>query len=310
MKKPKYALALKIEGPGVQAGTIPVPYLIRICQAAQDAINRQAEALRGGSSLRPGPKSNEVQEVCTLELTGIEKGSTILPFRFASVQEPLPLPGATAFGDDVIRTVVQAIEQLGNGSKKDKFEAGVLDSLKALGEVLERGRISKIEWIVPAATGKKSISATFDKRVRSRVLHEIKKPFQRSETIEGMLEMADFKEQERKCRIHPAIGQPILCVFDQKHAETIYRWLRQPVRATGLAKVNAHTGRVDELQIEDLQPAETLWKAGSDFFASRSLEELAQEQGVKPLGDSKELAGGMPADEDLGAFLEEIYNAR
>jgi hypothetical protein len=66
-------------------------------------------------------------------------------------------------------------------------------------------RISEIEWIVPSRPGQKAIKAVFDKRVRDRVLQRVKKPSQRSESVEGVLEMADFKEQEHKCRIHPAM---------------------------------------------------------------------------------------------------------
>ena len=90
-----------------------VPDLLRICQAAQDAVNRQAEAMRGGSSLRPGPKTSEVYDECTLELTGIEKGSTVLPFRFAKPQQSLLLPDAMTFGADVIKNVVTTVKMVG-----------------------------------------------------------------------------------------------------------------------------------------------------------------------------------------------------
>src|SRR5450759_2278589 len=104
-KRTKPLLKLRIQGPGVRQGAISVPDLIRICQAAQDAVNRQAEAMRGGQSLRPGPKSAVVYQECTLELTGIKKGSTILPFGLAKPQQPLPMPEMTTFGRDVVREV-------------------------------------------------------------------------------------------------------------------------------------------------------------------------------------------------------------
>ena len=46
------------------------------------------------------------------------------------------------------------------------------------------------------------------------------------------------------------------------------------------------------------------------FFASHSLEKLVQLQGVKPLEDISVLAGGFPADEDIDAFLGDIYERR
>jgi hypothetical protein len=306
--KAKYALELRIEGPGVHPGTISVPDLVRICQAAQDAVNRQAEAMRGGVSLRPGPKTSEVQDECTLELVGIEKGSTILPFRFAKPQLPLPL--ATSFGSDVIRSVVVTVKKIGTTGKEYEVDAGVLDTLKTLGDVLDKGRISKIEWIVPAGPGQKAIKAVFDKRVRDRVLQKVKKPSQRSESVEGILEMADFKEQEHKCRIHPAIGQPIACSFDVSQEDQVYQSLRKPVRVTGMARINTNTGRIDELRIEKIAMVEPLFMGGRDFFTERSIEQLAEIQGVKPLKNPKTFAGAWPADQDVDAFLEEIYSSR
>ncbi len=69
--------------------------------------------MRRGSSLRPGPKTSEVYDECTLKLTGIEKGSTVLPFRFAKPQQSLPLPDAMTFGADVIKSVVTTVKRVG-----------------------------------------------------------------------------------------------------------------------------------------------------------------------------------------------------
>jgi hypothetical protein len=41
-----------------------------------------------------------------------------------------------------------------------------------------------------------------------------------------------------------------------------------------------------------------------------SFEQLAAEQGVKPLSDPRTLIGGWPKDDDLDEFLEEVYRTR
>ena len=303
----KFVLKLRIDGPGVHSGAIAVPTLVKICQATQDAVNRQAEAMRGGQSLRRGPKTSEVYEECTLELAGIKKGSTVLPFRLAKPQQTLPQ--ALTFGVDVVTKVVTAVKNVASDGQ-DEVEPGVLDSLKSLGEVLEKCRISKIEWIAPQHPGRKTVKALFDNRVRERVLQKIKIPSQKQETVEGVLEMADFKEQEHKCRIHPPIGQPILCSFDEGQEDEIYESLRKPVRVTGTAKINPLSGRVEELRIQQISIVEQLLVGANDFFTGRSIEQLAEVQGVKPLEKPSILAGGWPADQDIDAFLEEIYSTR
>ena len=122
--------------------------------------------------------------------------------------------------------------------------------------------------------------------------------------------MADFKEQEHKCRIHPPIGQPIVCSFDEGQEDQIYESLRKPVRVTGTARINPNSGKIEELHIETIGIVEQLLVGARDFFTGRSIEQLAEMQGVKPLEKPNVLAGGWPADQDIDAFLEEIYSTR
>ena len=148
-KHAKYLLKLKIEGP--RAGTISVPDLVRICQSAQDAVNRKAEAMRGGQSLRPGPKSSIVYQECTLELVGIERGSTVLPFCLAKPQESFP--ETMTFGKDVIREVATAVKQLGSrkvSKKAHSFEPGLLDSLRQMGGGFEKVKSIRLNGLFPA----------------------------------------------------------------------------------------------------------------------------------------------------------------
>ena len=308
-KRTKPLFKLRIEGPGVRSGAISVPDLIRICQAAQDAVNRQAEAMQGGQSLRPGPKSAVVYQECTLELTGIQKGSTILPFALAKSQQTLP--EIATFGHDAVLEVATAVKQIGSTSRRRKnphFEAGLLDSLRKMGEVLDRD-VTKIEWIVPG-NGHRPVKAVFDRRVRDRVLERIQLPTTRPETIEGILEMADFKEQDHKCRIHPPLGQPILCTFTPEQEQEVYDALRKPVRISGTATINPNSEKIESIAIGKIGIVEQLLVGARDFHSGRTLQQLADAQGVQPLVNPKVLSGGFPDDEDVDEFLEEIYSSR
>jgi hypothetical protein len=46
------------------------------------------------------------------------------------------------------------------------------------------------------------------------------------------------------------------------------------------------------------------------FFEGKSIQELAQPQGVGPVEDISVFAGGIPDDEEVDEMLEEIYRAR
>jgi hypothetical protein len=130
------------------------------------------------------------------------------------------------------------------------------------------------------------------------------------ETVEGVLEMADFKSQDRRCRIHPSVGQSILCTFTTEQEQEIQDSLRKPVRIMGTATVNPNNGRVESIALSSVEAIEELLIGERDFHRGRSLEQLAEAQGVEPLQNTRVLAGGWPEVEDLDLFLEDVYSSR
>src|SRR6266705_874511 len=84
----KPVLQLKVAGPGIRKGRVPVPELVRICQEAQNAIN--------------------IQEECTLELIGIHGNSpTTLDFDLRKPQ--LALDFSEEFGEKAIREIIAGL---------------------------------------------------------------------------------------------------------------------------------------------------------------------------------------------------------
>jgi len=71
------------------------------------------------------------------------------------------------------------------------------------------------------------------------------------------------------------------------------------------------SGAVDAGRLSDAQSPPARRQHGThDFFAGKSLSELAREQGVGPIEDIRSLAGGLPDDEDIDEMLGEIYRSR
>jgi hypothetical protein len=310
--KAKPLLQLKVEGPGVRSGGIDVPELLKICEHVQSTVNRKAEALEGQRSLRPGPITSAVRKECTLRLIALKKGSVTLSFAQAKPQ--LPLPGAGTFGQEVVEGVatdLKALFRKPKGLLDEGFDPGVLDSLKNLGDVLQGKSITRMEWVVPKGNGRKTaVKAIYNKTVHERVIERIIVPRRETTAIEGILEMADFRESDKRCRIHPPVGSPVLCSFDAEKEEEVYAVLRKPVKVQGEAILDPHTKRIELIHIKKIIPLEPLSLGASAFFSGKSIEELAALQGVKPLQNVGVLAGGLPADENLDELIEEIYRDR
>ncbi|MBI3694084.1 MAG: hypothetical protein HY238_04490 [Acidobacteria bacterium] len=301
------ALKLKVRGPGIRSGKIPVPDLIRICQETQNALNRQAEALHGRKTLHPGPTAGPIQEECTLELTGIRKGTTTLQFGLAKPQ--LPIPDAVTPGMDAIGELSIAIESLSNGQRKI-IDPGVLLALYELGGVVESRAVEEVEWIAPKKGRRKSVKAAINKAVRQKVAARLSAPRKVIVQVDGVLDMADFKPKERKCRIDPAIGASVLCTFDRDKENEIYALLRKPVRAIGQAVLQPYTDRVESVHVDSIQILPSLSLGEGNFLADSSISDLAKSQQVKPLRTVTILHGGIPEDEDVDEFLQAIYDAR
>jgi hypothetical protein len=311
-KRPAYALKVKVEGPGVHSKSIPIPELLKICAAVQSAVHREAEAMERPATptLRRGPITAIAQDECTLELTGIVAGSTGLLFRYAKSQQHLPIETIT-FGAKVLARVASTVRDFEKNKEVPDIDAGVLASLQELGTALDRRSITKISLIVPSHNGRKgAVKAVYTPAVRERIIARIKAPVQERLSVEGKLEMADFKEAGRVCRIHPTVGMPVQCSYDSSKDEEIYQALRRPARVTGVARVNPHSGKVEEIKIEKIEILDELMLGARNFTAGYSLEQLAEMQGVQPLKRPDDLAGGWPLDENIDEFIDATYGSR
>lgn len=302
-------LQLKLRGPGVRRGRISIPDLVRICQEAQNTVNKQAEALKGRKTIHRGPTSAMIQEECTLELVGIKPNCTTLEFELAKPQMAFPI--TPDFGAQVVGEVAQTIKTLRRGTKgKDGIDSGVLLSLYKLSGLVAPKKISSIEWVTGPSNGHKRTAVPITQTVRERAATRLSQPRNIIAQIDGVLDMADFKPEDLKCRIDPPVGASIMCTFDQPLESEVYRLLRKPVRIKGRGVIQPYTDRIDTVHAEEINELPSLALGEGNFAANRSIAELAQIQKVVPLGNPSILAGGIPDDEDVDDFLAEIYTAR
>jgi hypothetical protein len=302
--KVKPVLRLKVDGPGIRKGRVPVPELVRICNEAQDAINRQAEALKKRKTYHPGPVGHSIQEECTLELIGIHGNSpTTLDFDLRKPQRALDF--TEEFGEKAIREIIAGLRKKTGG-----FDPGVLLRMHRMAEVITPKLISRIEWIAPTRNGHGGrASAAITRVVRDRLAKQLSTPRKAIIEVAGVLDMADFKPEDFKCRIDTPLGASIECTFNPSKADQIQRLLRRSVRAKGEGIIHAYKDKVAVLHISEIVPAFEALEDQS-FFANPSLEELIAASNVKPISDPSVFAGWIPDDEDVDEMLKYIYDSR
>jgi hypothetical protein len=311
VKRRRSVLQLKVHGPGVRDGTLSVPDLIKICQEMQNAISRQAEAIEGRKTIHPGPIAQTIQRECTLELIGIKKGTTTLQFDVAKPQQLFE--DAPSLVAEVVAELASTIKTFNNGLSGDLYNEvapGVLNSLHNLGGVTANHRISRIDWISPRKGDRKRISAPLTKIVTGKIAAKLSRPRLVPVVIEGILDMADFKPNDRKCRIDPALGTATTCEFDEDLENTVYSLLRKPAKVTGAGMLRPYGEKPDVIRIHTINPLPSLELGREMFYASPSIQDLAAAQNVKPLKSAADLVTKMPTDEDVDTMIEEIYNSR
>ncbi len=300
----KPVLRLKVDGPGIRKGRVPVPELVRICREAQDAINRQAEALKKRKTYHPGPVGHSIQEECTLELIGIHGNSpTTLDFDLRKPQRALAF--TEEFGEKAIREIIAGLRKRTAG-----FDPGVLLRMYKMSEVITPKLISRIEWSAPSRNGHNGkASATITKAVRNRLAKQLSTPRKTIVEVAGILDMADFKPEDFRCRIDTPIGASVECTFDPSKADQVQKLLRKNVRVKGEGTIHPYTDKVEVLRISEIT-ASLEGLEDQSFFTNPSLEELLAASNVKPITDPSVLAGWVPDDEDVDEMVKHIYESR
>lgn len=319
MSKSDPLLKIRFDGNAVGAGKIPVTHLLRFLTNMNKALYRTGRVLTGESeSVRRGPQARSIKEEVALDLIMLTHGSPAAVLGFERQQSETALPGmdlGLEIFDKAVSglvTVQGLVDTLPAG-----YDVGVLMAWRDAGILFSQG-ITKINFTLNHRST--PLTATFTPEGFMRIQERITGPRTNIRTIEGRLLMADFKEHGTRCRVHPAVGDPVLCLFDDAQRDEVFEDILQYVRIVGEAKEDPLTGRISSIRIHDIERLEdredevaNLLPQGiplsRDFWESPTLDELAQTQNVRPIANVRELFGSWPGQIHDG-FEESINDLR
>lgn len=253
-----------------------------------------------------------------LDLVLLTHGSPAAVLGFEQQQPETALAGM----DLGLEILEKALSGLAAVQKSDDtlpagYDAGVLMAWRDAGTLFSQG-ITKIGFTLNHRAT--PLTTTFTPEGFTRIQERIKGPQTNIRTIEGRLLMADFKEHGTRCRVHPSIGEPVLCLFDEAQRDEVLEDMLRYVRIVGEAKEDPLTGRIASIKIHDIERLEDRESEAADllpqgtpisrsFWESPSLDELAQTQNVRPMTDVRTLFGTWPGEIDDG-FEETIDELR
>jgi hypothetical protein len=316
----KELLTIRLEGDAIGKGRIGVPQLLRLLTQFNKVLLRSGQILRGEvDSLRRGPKEKELKDVIAFDLVKLAPGSPAVVLSFEHHHQPATyLPGMDP-GIEVLEKAIAGLEQVQQPSQALPigYDVGVLMAWRDLGTLFYEG-IDTIQFTLNHRPQRKPVA--FTRSGYECMQQRIQGPQVNIRTIEGRLLMADFKEHGTRCRIHPSVGEPVLCLFDEEQKEEVLENILHYVRVIGEAKEDPLTSKVSSIRIHDIQRLEDrederadLLPQGAplpaDFWRSISLDELAESQGVSPMQDVKALFGTWPGEDNDG-FENDIQALR
>ncbi len=298
---------------------MPLSALLELGKHVQDAVEGVGRLLLGQpGSRRPGRKPRDIKTECMLEVVALNKGS------FEVVLD-VPRPAqdkleGMQLGEEAAETFVAGLHVLGNGGTAlpAGYDGGVLHSVRDIGHVLSDG-IESIEFETRKGKTRRGTRHTYDRAFRESIVRRIREPITNEQSVEGRLLMADFKLSSRRCRVHQPSGGTVECTFGQEMMDTVQEFLRRNVRVTGEALIDADTSRIKRLAISDIEPV-TEGEEGfeeitaEDFWQEKSIDQLAEEQGVRPVERLEDILGRHAdlwgSDEEFEAFVSGIYERR
>jgi hypothetical protein len=303
-------LTLRFEGAAVGPGRISMTQLLSFLGNMNKAFVRTGRILSGetGSMSRGSPKRSIKEEVA-LDLVLLTHGSpaAVIGFERRSVQTSLP---GLDFGNEVFEKAIAglAVVQGSDESLPMGYDAGVLMAWRDAGVLFSQG----IESISLTLNHRAApLTARYTAEGCVRIQKRIQGPQTNIRTIEGRLLMADFKEHGTRCRVHPSVGEAVLCLFDEAQKDEVLEDILRYVRIVGEAQVDPLTDKIASIKIRDIERIEDredeaihLLPQGiplsQDFWESPTLDELAQAQDVSPMRDARALFGTWPGDVDDG----------
>lgn len=310
MTERTHFLSIRLAGKAIGTARIPVNHLLRLLKEFNKALFRTGRVLQGqADSLRKGPVQRSIKDEIALDLVQITHGSpaTVLGLERSCGQQSFE---CMDFGMEIIETCLKGLQtaQSDASDLPPGFDSGVVMAWRDLGVMFEQG-VSDVQFSLNHRP--QSLVVDYTAGGFHRLQERIQGPQLNIRTIEGRLLMIDLKEHGTRCRIHPSVGEPVLCLFDDSRKEEVLENITKYVKVIGEAKEDPVSGKITSIQLHDIQRLESregeredLLPLGTplpnDFWETPSLDELAESQATAPLRDVTLLFGTWPGELDDG----------
>ncbi len=295
-------LVLRLAGESARLGQTDAVDVARLIFGANAVIRRTASVLAGRQPGWAGRLPRHIADAVRLRLCGISEGSLVVELELPDLEdEPDALKlDDTDLGEATALTALAVLE----GSV-----TGFGDTTTAWNQLARDldigGRNESLTCTMPSH---KRHAVVLDKTARARMVDAARQARRRDETGErvGVLYEADF--ENNSARLRSAAGVAVVVEFDEEQAESIKAALRERTRLRGHITYNERTSEVVVADLIEILRADqlVLGLPVSDFWLTKSVTELAEEQGVTAVETIDELRDETISEDETKAFMEAL----
>ncbi|MDE0162426.1 MAG: hypothetical protein OXL98_11895 [Acidimicrobiaceae bacterium] len=296
-------LQLKLTGDNARLGELYASDIARLIDGVERAIGRAAAQLVGRAPGTPGRLPNAAANAARLRLADIGEGSLVLQFEppaapsipETSEQGLLDLDDSD-LGESAVRVVMDVL----SGSETGFTEAAA--ALSQLAEDLDIGE--RYDALAFSQPGEMPHEAVLDRSARERLSAVAQRRTRHDDegTLVGILYEADFEKSSAHLRT--PLGSSVTVHFGDDYAQAIKEALRESSQLQGRITYNVATSAIVSVDLTDIALTEQLVVPSiGEFWATKSLEELAEAQGVGVVESIEALRDDTISDEEADAFI-------
>jgi hypothetical protein len=296
-------LEIVLEGADAKLGIVPATDVAKLFTSVESAIAKASGHVLGTRVKGTGRRRQVIADASRLRLVGYRDGSLvhILEVPELPIDEASLLLGGPSLGELGVDFALDVL------TERRKNIPDVAEAWLSLADNLAIGqRYDGIRLERP--NDAERLSTRIDAGVRERLrrsVAEFKAAAIGPNALRGTLYEADFERDTAHLRT--PTGDVVSVSFSDELSDEIYAVLRSSTELRGVVTYDPESSLALAITVADVSPGEQL-NLGFDegaFWRTHTASELAEQQGVRAIGDLSSLYI-QTTDEETEAFLEAL----
>lgn len=292
-------LRVRLTGADAELGRVAAGDVARMLLGIERAVARAAGHVIGRQVKPTGRRGRTIEESTRFRLLGIEQGSVVgvLELPPDTVDEETLDVDVASLGDLALNAALATVA----GDETEHVD--VADAFVRLSDELGVGTRFEALTIEEERGGDRR-TVTLDSPARERLWKLVTSaPEARDDSLVGVLVEADF--ERNTARLRTAAGQGVSVRFEPDLADSIQEGLRRQTELVGEVTYDPKTMEARSVNLRRIVRSEqlTMGLDAGDFWAVRSIHELAAERGVGPVEDVEVLRDREAPDEEVDRLL-------